>query len=335
METGRDWDEGVPLALFAVREAVQESLGFSPAELVFGHTVRGPLNVLKEQIVGEVPVKTNVLSYVSRFRERLHGVWEMAKENLSDAQEGMKRYFDKRAVPRSLQAGDKVLILLPVPGASLQARFTGPYSITQKLSDTDYVVDTPDRRKQSRVCHINMLKRYHSRDVIPPVKPTVPSPVAIAVAVLVTGDADESIPERDEDGLSQCEVQRQSPRLCNSEMLQNLPTLMPHLSKEQESDLVQLFSEYSCLFSDVPTRTTVLEHDIDVGEARPIKQHPYRVNSEKRKLMEKEVMYLLENNLAYPSSSAWSSPCLLVPKPDSTVRFCTDYRKVNKITVPD
>ena len=42
MESGREWDEGVPLALFAVRDLVQESLGFSPAELVFGHTVRGP-----------------------------------------------------------------------------------------------------------------------------------------------------------------------------------------------------------------------------------------------------------------------------------------------------
>ena len=43
LEIESDWDEGVPLALFAVREVVQESLGFSPAELVFGHTVRGPL----------------------------------------------------------------------------------------------------------------------------------------------------------------------------------------------------------------------------------------------------------------------------------------------------
>lgn len=42
LEVQKDWDEGVAL-LFAVREVVQESLGFSPAELVFGHTVRGPL----------------------------------------------------------------------------------------------------------------------------------------------------------------------------------------------------------------------------------------------------------------------------------------------------
>lgn len=47
LDTGKDWDEGVPLVLFAVREDMKESLGFSPADLVFGHTVRGPLKMLK------------------------------------------------------------------------------------------------------------------------------------------------------------------------------------------------------------------------------------------------------------------------------------------------
>ena len=37
--TEKDWDEGIHLLLFAVRESVEESLGFSPFELVFGHTV--------------------------------------------------------------------------------------------------------------------------------------------------------------------------------------------------------------------------------------------------------------------------------------------------------
>ena len=32
----KDWDEGVHYVLFAAREAVQESLGFSPFELIFG-----------------------------------------------------------------------------------------------------------------------------------------------------------------------------------------------------------------------------------------------------------------------------------------------------------
>ena len=45
----KDWDEGVHLLLLAARETVQETLGFSPFELVFGRTVRGPLKLLKEK----------------------------------------------------------------------------------------------------------------------------------------------------------------------------------------------------------------------------------------------------------------------------------------------
>ncbi len=51
--------------------------------------------------------------------------------------------------------------------------------------------------------------------------------------------------------------------------------------------------------------------------------------------MKDEVEYLLENGLAKPSCSPWSSPCLLVTKSDGSARFCTDYRKVNAVTTPD
>ncbi len=33
-ESSREWDEGLPLLLFAVRETMQESLGYSPTDLV-------------------------------------------------------------------------------------------------------------------------------------------------------------------------------------------------------------------------------------------------------------------------------------------------------------
>jgi len=35
LQEKKEWDEGIPLLPFAVRESVQESLGFSPYELVF------------------------------------------------------------------------------------------------------------------------------------------------------------------------------------------------------------------------------------------------------------------------------------------------------------
>ena len=59
-ETEKDWDEGIHLLLFAAREWVQESLGFSPFELVFGHTVRGPLKLLKEKLLSSSSESINL-----------------------------------------------------------------------------------------------------------------------------------------------------------------------------------------------------------------------------------------------------------------------------------
>ncbi len=69
----------------------------------------------------------------------------------------MKDNYDKKSVKRSFKVGDKVLVLLPLPGSTLQAKYAGPYEIEEKFSDTD-VVQTPERHRKSRVCHINMLK---------------------------------------------------------------------------------------------------------------------------------------------------------------------------------
>ena len=62
-ENTKDWDEGVDLLLFAARESVQESLGFSPFELVFGHQARKPLALLCEQWTYK-DTHLNLLDYV-------------------------------------------------------------------------------------------------------------------------------------------------------------------------------------------------------------------------------------------------------------------------------
>ncbi len=40
LESEREWDEGLPLLLFAVKGTPKESLRFSSCDLVFGLTVR-------------------------------------------------------------------------------------------------------------------------------------------------------------------------------------------------------------------------------------------------------------------------------------------------------
>ena len=163
-DTEKDWDEGIHLLLFAVRESVKESLGFSPFELVFGHTVGGPLKLLKEKFLSDDDSSLNLLQYVSDFKNRLSKACEAALSNLKSAQSKMKLHLDENAQDRNFEPGDKVLALLPIPGKPLQARYYGPYTVDKKLSDVNYTVNTPGRRTQKQLCHINMLKKYIDRD---------------------------------------------------------------------------------------------------------------------------------------------------------------------------
>ena len=66
-----------------------------------------------------------------------------------------------------------------------------------------------------------------------------------------------------------------------------------------------------------------------------MQQHSNRLSSEKKEYLCKEVQYLLDNDLAEPRKSNWSSPCTLLPKPNGSYRLCTDYRKVNTVTKTD
>ena len=53
-EPPKDWDRYLPALLFSYTEAPQEeSLGFSPFELLYGRTVRGPLsNLWFQKVMG-------------------------------------------------------------------------------------------------------------------------------------------------------------------------------------------------------------------------------------------------------------------------------------------
>ena len=319
MDNEKDWDEGVPLVLFAYRETMQDSLGYSPFELIFGHNVRGPLKMLKEKWMNDGDTcMYNLLDYVSNFKERLKTACSAASENLKLSQQSMKTWYDRSSRMRRFRAGDKVLVLLPIPGNVLSAKYSGPYVIKRQISDTDYVVQTPDRGKKKRVCHINMLKDYYEREE--------------KSAVLVT-----TINSTQEDEKEDFNIQTSgsSFKLTNSEILNNLDEKLSHLEPQQRLEVKEIFASFSSVFPDVPSRTSVLHHDVDIGNHIPVKQHPYRVNPRKLEILRSEVNYMLDNDIIEPSQSDWSSPCILVPKPDGSTRFVTDYRKVNLCTTAD
>lgn len=162
-ELDRDWEEGLPWLMLAAREVTQESTGFSPNELVLGHTIRGPLAVLRDGWVPTEPPK-KLTEYVDGFKRRLFEAVKVAKVNLEQAQSKMKRLYDRRTEHRSFCVGDQVLALLPVVSSPFKAKFAGPYVILRRESDENYIISTPERRTKTRLCHVNLLKSYYVRE---------------------------------------------------------------------------------------------------------------------------------------------------------------------------
>ena len=135
--------------------------------LIFTHlswylaTVR---RLLKEKLLSNGDSSLNLLQYVSHFKDQLSKACESARTNLKSAKKEMKCWYDENAKERKFMPGDRVLALLHIPGKQLLARYYGPYTVDKKVSDVNYIVKTPGRRKQKQLCHVNMLKQYINRD---------------------------------------------------------------------------------------------------------------------------------------------------------------------------
>lgn len=98
-----------------------------------------------------------------------------------------------------------------------------------------------------------------------------------------------------------------------------------NLRPEERKELQKLFEDH---FRDEPKtlgRTDKVKHIIDTGEASPIKQRYYSVSPARQKLINKELDRMLELGVVEPSQSAWSSPIMLLDKPDGNKRFVVDF----------
>ena len=258
--------------------------------------MRGPLKLVKETWLSENPPNLHLLDYVERFRGRLKQVCELAQANVKDSQDKMKRLYDLKVQKHSFKPGDKVLVLLPVPGNVLKARHQGPYEVERKVSELDYVIKTPGCRKSTQFCYLNMLKPYFDRS----------RSDQVLVVNHNTARSSQNFGELSDFKMEPLDDNEYKPKPNNSDILLNLDRKLEHCLSNK-AELSEMILKYTGLFPDVPSKTNLVQHDVDVGDARPVKQHPYRVNPLKLKQVRKEIEYMLENNIAKHSQSSWAS----------------------------
>ena len=322
-EKPRDWDKYLNAALFAYREVPQESLGFSPFELVYGRSVRGPMSILKELWTNEIkdPQVKSTYQYLIDLRERLESTCQLARENLEKASKRYKTSYNLKAKCRNMQVGDKVLVLLPTDNNKLLLQWRGPYKILKKLNRVDYRVEVNGKAK---TYHANLLKLYVERKEANPTD--VVSFVSGAFSVVSTAVVDCS---SEEQGYIQ-----DLPTVQGNEHLDDVDICLELLPDEsiKVRDIIKSFSD---VLTDMPGYTNLLHHDIQLvsntsfrTKSRPV---PYSMLA----AVNEEVSKMIDLNIIEPSTSPFASPIVIVKKKDGSNRFCIDFRTLNSQTVFD
>ena len=298
------------------------------------HLTIAPLLLLKEKWFDEDPGKKSVLKYVVTFKDRFFRAEQMAKRNLQESQSKMKVWFDRKTRSRCFDPGDTVLVLFPVVGNPLQANTLDLIKWLRKLMTqitwSELLVDVRKHKYIISICSKHIIKNQNQNFV------TLNNRLGLESSTHSESCANLEA-EKEDNAESEVSLGNdQHPKSCKTHRcFKDLGTKLSHLPSVQRNELAEVINQYREVFSDVPSKTYLIENDVNVGDSVPIKQHPYRASPMKQELLDKEVQYILKNDIIEESQSNWSSPCILAPKHDRGLRFCTDFRKVNDKTKYD
>ena len=306
-EQPHDWDKFIPALLFAYREAPQESLKFSPFELLYGRHVRGPLQILKQCWTDEMadPEVVTTAQYVTELQHRIEETCKIAQENLAKASARTTELFNRKAKLRNLVAGQKVLLLLPLKHNKLQLNWKGPYVITRRVNRVNYKVEVDGKEK---TFHVNVLKEYHERGE--------------EVATVVVEEE-----KRVEENMGYIPLIP----LVETEGYQDVKCNVD-LDNNKLEELQKVIESHAVVLTDLPGDTRLTTCNVKTVDERPVKVQQYPIPHSQLDTVKKEVEEMLRMGVIERANSPYNAPLVLVKKKDGGTRFCVDYRKLNQIT---
>ena len=179
------------------------------------------------------------------------------------------------------------------------------------INHMDYKINMEGKHK---IFHANLLKLYTPRDD--------DDVAAAGIAVLEVSDNDGVVDDESLLNLPNTE-QKETYRDVN---------VCPELTEEQKREVWDLLEEFQDIFSDIPGRTKLAEHKVELTTSKPIHVKPYPMPYAKRKEVSEEIEKMLKVGIIEPSSSPYNSPIVMVKKKDGSNRFCVDFRQLNAVT---
>jgi hypothetical protein len=111
---------------------------------------------------------------------------------------------------------------------------------------------------------------------------------------------------------------------------------LAHLTPQKRETVLTMLVKHRNMWDGRLSQVHATLHRIQlVSGSKPAYSQPYRVGAKAREAESVEIHRMLRAGLIEPDSSEWASPVVLVPKPDGSMRFCIDYRRLNTVTIRD
>jgi len=91
--------------------------------------------------------------------------------------------------------------------------------------------------------------------------------------------------------------------------------------------LRDLLEEFQDIFSDVPTKTHLITHEIKLNNDEPVYCKPYKVPINMVCKVNKELQLMIDQSIIKRSNAAYASPMVIIKKKNSeSLRLCSMYR---------
>ncbi|XP_044164848.1 uncharacterized protein LOC122948816 [Acropora millepora] len=178
----KDWDDFIPLILFAHRTSISEAIGDSPFYCLYGREPRLPVDV-KFLPPAADDLSTSVLDHRKRVVEKVELAQNLARENIQRSQQKMKEYYDRNASQPLFEIGQRVWVYTPKTKKGLSKKLLynwfGPYRILEQSSPVHYRLRSKNNKKVTFAVHANRMKPFVDpalRPIEPPIDddPTEP-----------------------------------------------------------------------------------------------------------------------------------------------------------------
>ena len=104
-----------------------------------------------------------------------------------------------------------------------------------------------------------------------------------------------------------------------------------HLDVSQSSTLYSLLIKYEAIFEGKLGTMPGPPYNIPIRQdAKPFASKPFSIPHVHVETVKTEIKRLMDIAVITPDvDSPWAAPCFIIPKKDETVRFLTDFRRLN------